>query len=98
MLKRNGGFTLIELLFVLMLVLAVGVIGIGFLGHGNFWYLESDVLKVLRADHPEVSEVLKTHRNVFAKSIVTVKEGAIIRDYCLDTDIFWNYEFSTCSR
>jgi prepilin-type N-terminal cleavage/methylation domain-containing protein len=100
MLKQNNGFTLIELLTVVVIigVLVIGVLGIGVIGRGNFWYSDDGVLREIKADHPGVIEVLKTKRNVFAKSVITVKENGVNHDYCLDTDVFWNYEFSECQK
>lgn len=101
MLKRNDGVTLVELLIVIAIVaiLMVCVIEIGvIMGPGNFWYSNDSVLRELRANHPKVTEVLKTKRNVFAKSVITVKEDGIDHDYCLDTNILWNYEFSECQK
>ena len=100
MLKRNEGFTLIELLIVIVIVgvLVVWMLGAKVICQGNFWYSDDGVLRELKADHPKVTELLKTKRNVFAKSIITVKEGGVNHDYCLDTDVLWNYEFSECSK
>jgi len=102
MLKRNSGFTLTELLIVVAIIgiLLVGVYGIGIsaICRGNFWYSDDGVLRELKVDHPKVTEVLKTKRNVFAKSVITVKENGVNHDYCLDTNVLWNYEFSDCSK
>lgn len=100
MLKKNNGFTLLELLIPL-LIMAIIVVGVYVfllktVCQGNFWYAESSVLRELRVDHPNVTEVLKTRRNVFSKSVITVREGDENHDYCLDTSILWNYEFSEC--
>ncbi len=100
MLRKNNGFTLVELLISMVFV---GIIVGWFLcylvlGKGNFWYTEEGVLKELRVTRPNVTEIVKTQRNVFSKSVITVKEDGAIRDFCLDSDIFWNYEFSDCSK
>lgn len=100
MLKRNDGFTLIELLIIIAIIgtLVIGLLGVGVVCRGNFWYSEDEVLRELKADHSGITEVLKTKRNVFAKSVITVKENGVNHDYCLDTNVLWNYEFSECSK
>jgi len=100
MLKRNDGVTLVELLIVMatIAILVVGILGVGFIGRGNFWYSNDGVLRELIVDHPKVTEFLKGKRNVFAKSVITVKEDGVDQDYCLDTNILWNYEFSKCQK
>jgi prepilin-type N-terminal cleavage/methylation domain-containing protein len=100
MLKQNDGFTLIELLVVIAItgILIGGIIGIGVIGCGNFWYSEDSILRELRADHQNITELLKTKRNIFAKSVIVVKENGVNHDYCLDSDVFWDYEFSECQK
>lgn len=100
MLKRNRGFTLIELLLVIVCVLIIGVwiLGIKIICQGNFWFSEEGALREFKIDHPAVTEIIKTKRHVFDKSVITVKENGETRDYCLDSDVLWNYEFSKCSK
>lgn len=102
MLKRNDGFTLVELMIVIAII-AVIVIGgyvimLKTICQGNFWYSEDGILKELKIDHPQITEVLKTTRNVFDKSIILVMENGEKTEYCLDTNIMWNYEFSKCEE
>jgi prepilin-type N-terminal cleavage/methylation domain-containing protein len=65
MLRRNDGFTLIELLVVIAIIgiLIGNVFNIGIIVCGNFWYSEDDVLRELKADHQNVTEILKTKRS-----------------------------------
>jgi prepilin-type N-terminal cleavage/methylation domain-containing protein len=100
MLKLNNGFTLIELLIVIAIVGILGgyVLVIGIICKGNYWYSEDSALRELKADHPKVTEIIKSKRNVFRKSIITVKEYGVNHDYCLDTNVLWNYEFSECAK
>jgi len=100
MLKRNDGFTLIELLIVIAIIgiLAACLLGVAVACGGNFWYSNDGVLRELKTDHPKVTEVLKTKRNVFDESVITVKENGVNHDYCLDSSIFWNYKFSECQK
>ena len=65
---------------------------------GNFWYAESDAFRELKADHPKVTELLKTKRNIYAKSVFTVMENGTRHDYCLNTNVLHNYEFSKCAK
>jgi hypothetical protein len=98
---NNRGFTLIELItvFVVIFIIAVVIWGgvITVICKGNFWYSEDSVLKQLKNDHPDITEVLRTERHVVSDSIITVRENGIARNYCLDTDVLWNYEFVNCT-
>jgi hypothetical protein len=66
---------------------------------GNFWFSEDSVLRELRVDRTEAVRVLKTERNVYSDSVITVenKDGSRA-DYCLDSDVLWNYSLSTCKK
>lgn len=95
--RKNAGFTLIELIVAIMIIaVVIGFIVFGVIGSGNYWYTESGVLRELRFGHPNVAEILKTTRNVFADSVITVKEDDAIHSYCLDSNILFNYTFSDC--
>lgn len=97
MLGRNNGATLVEL-SVVMATVGILVVSVLAISCGNFWYSDDSVLRELKANHPKVTEVLKAKRNIFAESVITVKEDGVDRDYCLDTNILWNYEFSECQK
>jgi hypothetical protein len=96
--KRNTGYTLIELITVVMIAVIgiIAVVWFGAIGSGNYWYTESGVLRELRIDHPNVTEIVKTTRNVFADSVITVNEDGAVHNYCLNSNILFNYEFSVC--
>lgn len=91
--KNNKGFTLLELMIVIFILFGVlwgGVISAGLMG--NQWYLESGVLRKIQLDHPAVTEIVDTQRNVWRHSVITVKENGVDKKYHLDADIFFNYE------
>lgn len=98
--SQQGGFTISELLVVVMVIFALGFVCVaGFYGtliKGNFWYTESGVLTKLRVDHPQVESVVTTTRNAWKYSRIMVMEDGRRTLYCLDTDLFWNYDLHPC--
>lgn len=98
MLKNNDGFTLIELLIAIAISWVLTAMSIGIIICGNFWYSDDDVFRELKTDHPQITELLKTECNIFAKSVITVKENGINHKYCLDSDVLRNYKFSECQK
>ncbi len=100
MLQKKDGYTLIELsITIVIIAFVIGLLSIFVIVcKGNFWYTEAGVLKELRIDHPGVIRVLKTKKNIFDESVITVKEGNETKDYCLDTSIMWNYKFVKCTK
>jgi hypothetical protein len=62
---------------------------------GNMWFFEKGVLKELQVDHPRVTEIITTRREVFKRSVIIVEENEQRRTYYLDTSILFNYEFFT---
>lgn len=98
MLKRNG-FILIEFLIAVIFVGVLVIIGIFLVLYcGNFWYSEEDILRGIKIDHPAVTEILNIKLGVIDKSIITVKENGVNHDYCLDTSILRDHEFSECQK
>jgi len=99
--KYHRGFTFIELLIVLAIIFLF--VGIGWffvlktICQGNFWFQTGGALRELRVSHPNVEKVLVTQRNVFDQSVFLVenKDGTR-KEYCLDTSILFNYDFSDC--
>jgi prepilin-type N-terminal cleavage/methylation domain-containing protein len=96
--SSQKGFTLIELIIVgaILFILVGWLLVWRTILAGNYWFSEGGVLRELRADHPAVTEVIKSQRNIYADSVITVKEGEVRRDYCVDTNMLFNYEFSDC--
>lgn len=97
--SKRSRFTLIEgviAVFIIVAIVSVGLVGAVICG--NYWYTQSGVLQVLKADHPNVTEIMKTERHVFGKSIITVKENGETRVYKLNTNILWNYKLTEAQQ
>lgn len=69
------------------------------LGKGNFWFENRSVLRELRLEEPTAARIVVVRRHVYDPSvfIVMLRDGRMIR-VCLDTDIFWNYDFVACEK
>lgn len=100
MLRNQKGFTLGELMIAITIIFGLLIVGYIFLLRticmGNFWFTEDGVLREIKINHPVVTEVLKSTKNIFSKSVIVVKEGGEIKNYCLDSDVFFNYEVFDC--
>jgi len=87
----NGkGFILIELLITIALIVIVVIWGLSI--GGNQWFTEETVLRKLRAEHPNVTEIVDTQRNIWNYSEIKVKENGKLKTYLLDSNILFNYE------
>ncbi|MDP2655812.1 MAG: type II secretion system protein [bacterium] len=98
--KKNRGFTLIELLIVVatvfMIVVVFGAGIVGTLCMGNQWFTEDGVLRKIQVNHPSASQVVDVSRKVFRHSVITVNEAGQKKQYCLDSDIMFDYEVTEC--
>ena len=99
--RKNRGFTLIELLIVVAMVTILIVTVYGFLictvVKGNFWFTEDGVAREIQFGRQgTVVQVVKTERRVFDLSRVVVTENGVMKTYCLDTDVLFNYSISIC--
>jgi hypothetical protein len=94
--KRDNGYTVIELMILIsaIAIAMASICGFAAIFHGNFWYTEENVFKELKSEHPNITEIVKAKRHIFAKSVITVKENGVNHDYCLDSNILGNFEFS----
>jgi len=90
---NRRGFTLIELLIFITIIALLVIFPLVICG--NYWYTEAGVLQELQADHPEITKIVKTKRNIVSCSVITVEEAGKRQVYHLDTNIMTNYEFST---
>jgi hypothetical protein len=77
----------------------VVVVIIGFailMSMANCWYSEDEVREEIMTSNSYVSEVSSFNRNFVDYSIVTYVERGKIITCCLDTNIFFRYEFKEC--
>lgn len=92
---NRGFFKIVGLVIVaiwLCTIVAV-IIGVGTLAKGNFWYTAEGAFNELKIDHPEATELLKDKRNIWGYSVITVMEAGQQKEYYLNTNVLWNYEF-----
>lgn len=74
--------------------MGVLVCGVGL--SGNQWYTEDGVLRELRVDQPTATRVMKSERNIFADSRITVEQNGKPVEYCFGSNIMFNYTFEDC--
>lgn len=96
--RNRGGFTAIELMIFAAIIAVLAIVVCYYLLFipilcGNFYFTEDGVLRELKVDHPQATEILKVKRNVLNNSIITVKESGERKSYGLDTNILFNYKF-----
>lgn|GEM_PF-4347454 len=99
--KMRKGFTLVELIIVLALVCTIACFFLIIpLCRSNIWFSEVGVAEQLSQERRIKVEVIKVQRKFFSHSEVTVRvnEASEITVFCLDTDLFFNYEIVDCSR
>ncbi len=89
-------FSVVGMMVTVIILVAFCYVLSGFFIEGNFYFTAETVLRELRADHPQVSKILKTERHVFTDSKIIVLEGEKKKEYCLDTNVFFNYKFREC--
>jgi len=101
--RSEKGFTVIELIIVVALI-AIVVIGIGFLTlRCNFYYTEQGVLTQLQEEHEQSGfvKIFKsgTERNVYAYSVISVQDNEGNKyEFCLDTSVFFDYKLKKCEE
>jgi prepilin-type N-terminal cleavage/methylation domain-containing protein len=98
----SQGFTLIELLIVFGII-SIVVVGIGMIGmgiKGNYWWTQTGVVSQLQEEYPDVEKMIvsKSERNIFRESRITVIQNGQPVTYCLDSDIFFDYQFTDCKQ
>jgi len=94
----------IVVIAVLVIILGGGLVYAGFFGtvvKGNFYYTESGVLNQLQQENPEAGITgiyqADTDRNVWADSVIVVIANGNNIKYCLDSDLFFDYQFRECN-
>ena len=93
---NEKGLTLADLIAGIFILVVAYLVISSALVKGNYWYSPEGVLRELKLDHPKVTTLLKTQRNVYSPSKIMVEEDSKRVTYCLDTDILWNYDFVPC--
>jgi hypothetical protein len=94
---RENNLILFKLIKVIMVAITIILIA-DTLFCGNFWYFKNNVLRELRLQHPQITEVIMVKRRFFSESFITVKEKGNIKNYCLNTNFFWDYDISECPK
>ena len=92
--RDQKGFTLIDLaICVVMVLVVISIFSMGIMIiKGNFWYTEAGVLNDIRIDHPEASQVLRSHNNIVNYSTFEIENNDGTRAiYELDTNVLFNY-------
>lgn len=97
------GMAVWEIMASVLIVVVACVLWIGVGIMGNFWYTEEGVIKKIRLQYPEITQIIDTERNIFTYSVITVKEGEAakkyyVKKYYLDTDILFNYELRKADK
>ncbi len=70
---------------------------------GNQFGDNKEMLRQLKEEYPEIKEIIKTERNFFKYSVITVieenpKGEKVRKEYCLNTNIFLDHEFNECEK
>jgi hypothetical protein len=92
--KNNSkGVAILELLVILFLILIFII-----MSTTNIFWFEEGVIKQIKAENYPGTEIklIKSERNSFSFSRFRVMEDGKVWDYCLDTNIFFNYKIFTC--
>ena len=94
--RSDRGFTLIELLCVIAMIaiiVLVLVVGIGGVIMGNEWFTRDGILGEIQLVDTNAVSVATSQRNIFRKSIITVKEkDGRLKKFSLDSDVLFNYD------
>ena len=88
------GFSRVDLLVLMFLASALCSFCMA-----NIYYTEADVLKNIGTGCPGIKRVIKSERNFFAKSLITVEtHDGIQVPYELDTNILYRYSYNFKTR
>ncbi|MFA5188904.1 MAG: prepilin-type N-terminal cleavage/methylation domain-containing protein [Patescibacteria group bacterium] len=98
--RNEKGYTSIELLIAIVILAIMASILIGGITiiRANCFWTSNKVFVQLQKEHPAASELLitKSERHVWDYSKIAVVENGKIKTYCLDTNIFSDYEILEC--
>lgn len=81
------------------IILALLLAAVSSLCTANIYFTESSVLKDLENNCPGIKKIVKSERNFFAKSLITVETAygdEVV--YELDTNIRFNYSYNSKTR
>ena len=92
--EKNKSFKKWIIILYIINSIIIGVL-ISLLVNSNFWATTDGVEREMQIDFPG-SKVLKIERNIFSNSVITFKKGEKLNKICLDSSIFFNYEFKKC--
>ncbi|MFA6537712.1 MAG: hypothetical protein WCT18_04940 [Patescibacteria group bacterium] len=94
--EKNHGFSTVGLM--IDLVGLFFLVSLSALPMANVWFSEVGVEKQLKREHPQISEVVKTTSKFWVVAKIAVMENGQPKVYCLDTNIFYDYEFWDCTE
>ena len=93
------GYAVSEFIWALIaFVIFTALVGTSPIGAGNFYCTESGVLKELQTKDAEIAKIASIDRNALDCTYVYVETSSGTKQtYCLNSDLFFRYEFTKTS-